>query len=362
VFATAPVERKGRLLEAADAYSRKEPASIVLAKLDGLDPTEPNTAFMRGLGTLGLGGRPNAEAGLALLRAGADARHTGAMALYGLAKINPPAMIDKEPAEGRAWLQRAVDAGDGQAAYLLGHAYLSGWAGIIDPAKSVGLFRLAADAGHVDAMKVLGTLAMLGQGMPRDYVESETQLRRAAMHGDSEAQAALGMYLAAANVGGWERSFDEAVHWLTKAAGAGQPKAMNWLGMIHLEYAQGTPLHSIEKGLDWMRRCAALREKDCHYALGHAYETGTGVAADWVRAAAHYQNARSPGPEGAKAKEAHERIMAGLSESEKSKVNMLQAELYRGDERSFSALGLKVGPIDTSAKIGSFSSLKAPHD
>lgn len=353
VFASAPRASMGQLLAAADAYSRKESAAAVLAKIETLDSNEPNAAFMRGLGTLAFGGRANTDAGLALLQRAAEARHNGAMALYGLAKLNPPGLLEKDPTEGRRWLQRAIDAGDGQAAFLLGYAYLSGWAGIADPAKAVALFRVAADGGHLDAMKLLGTLALHGQGMPRDFSESEKQFRRAAQLGDVEAQGILGVYLVAASLGGWESSFAEAAHWLTRSAETGEVKAMRELGMLHLAYAEGTAFHDVKKGLDWMRRCAALKEPQCHFAVGRAHETGIGAKEDLVRAAAHYSQALIP-PTAAKARQNYDRLTASFSDEQRRALGRLEMEL-RGNRSS------SLGPFSTtqksaqpSADIGSF--------
>jgi hypothetical protein len=353
VFASAPRASMGQLLAAADAYSRKEPAASVLAKIEPLDPGEPNAAFMRGLGTLGIGGRANSEAGLALLQRAAEARHNGAMALYGLAKLNPPGLLEKDPAEGRRWLQRAIDAGDGQAAFLLGYAYLSGWAGVADPAKSVALFRIAADAGHLDAMKLLGMLALKGQGMPRDISESEKYFRQAAQLGDVEAQGILGVYLIAASLGGWEASFAEAIHWLTRSAEAGEVKAMRELGMLHLAYAEGTAFHDVKKGLDWMRRCAALKEPQCHFALGRAYETGTGANEDPVRAAAHYSQALIP-PTAAKAKQNYDRLTASFTDEQRRVLGRLEAQLRGNGSGSLGSIAPAQKPVLPSAAVGAF--------
>lgn len=353
VFASAPQASMSQLLAAADAYSRKEPAAAILARIEKLDPSEPNAAFMRGLGMLGFGGRANSEAGLALLQRAAEARHNGAMALYGLAKINPPALLEKDPAEGRRWLQRAIDAGDWQAAFLLGYAYLSGWSGIADPTKAVALFRIAADGGHLEAMKLLGTLALNGLGMPRDFSESEKQFRRAAQQGDVEAQGILGLYLMAASLGGWESSFAEAVHWLTRSAEAGEVRAMRELGMLHLAYAEGTPFHDIRKGLDWMRRCAALREPQCHFALGRAYAEGIGVNEDRVRAAAHYAQAMVP-PTAARATQNYERLTAGFTDEQHRALTRLKMELAGSGSGSPGSITATQKPMQPSTAVGSF--------
>lgn len=132
-------------------------------------------------------------------------------------------------------------------------------------------------------MKLLGTLALNGLGMPRDFSESEKQFRRAAQQGDVEAQGILGLYLMAASLGGWESSFAEAVHWLTRSAEAGEVRAMRELGMLHLAYAEGTPFHDIRKGLDWMRRCAAFR------GTAVPFRAGTSLCG-------RYRRQRGPGP------------------------------------------------------------------
>lgn len=87
--------------------------------------------------------------------------------MYGLACLNPPAQLEKDPAAGRLWLGKAVTAGDKLAAYVLGYAYLSGWAGIADPARGATLVRQAAEGGVVPAMKLSAALSLPDGGRPK---------------------------------------------------------------------------------------------------------------------------------------------------------------------------------------------------
>ena len=283
---------RARLAGAIDAYRRHEPAASILTSIEDLDPGQRDTAFVRGLATIALGGPHNAAAGIADLKRAAEA-------LYGLALLNPPALLERDTTEGRRWLQKAADAGDHGAQYLLGYAYLSGWAGLIDPVKGASLLKAAADGGEVEAMKLLAGLYLTGRGVPKDVDACEHYLRRAVESGDLDAQGFFGTYLVASSLSGWGQSLDEGVRWLRTAAEAGNPKAMHMLGMVQVEFAKAPPLRDIKAGVDWFERCADLGKSECQFALGHAYAEGLGRPKNLVLAARSFvAAARSGSPRG----------------------------------------------------------------
>ncbi|HTI67415.1 MAG TPA: hypothetical protein VL460_07720 [Caulobacteraceae bacterium] len=294
-FARANPTLQPALTQIAAAYTAREPLASVLAALDKLDAGDPDVALMRGMATIALGGRENAEKGLALLEASARTGRPAAMALYGISRITPPAFLPADDKAGRDWLQRAADMGDGQAAVILGRAYETGWAGVTDPAKAVSLHRRAHDLGEVRGTMRLADLYISGVGVKRDWAEAERLVRVCAERGELDCMTARGAFLAAAAAQGWEPSFDEAIVWLTRAADAGRPEAMELLGGIHLYLAKTEPTKDPVRGFAWFTKCADLGRRDCLYAVGKSYREGLGVTADPTRAYAYFLVARDAG-------------------------------------------------------------------
>ena len=86
--------------------------------------------------------------------------------------------------EAWSWLVRAAELGCRQAQYDAG-AYLAtgdwGNGQVVKQnlASAVAWYRLAAEAGHVDAQFNLATMLMNGEGCERDLVAAKTWLKRA---------------------------------------------------------------------------------------------------------------------------------------------------------------------------------------
>ncbi len=256
------------------------------------EPDGARAQMAGGLAALGRGGTAEAEAGFIKLKTAADEDLPAAMALYGLARMAPPAGVLSDAAAGREWLQRAAQAGDAQAARLLARAYLTGSAGFAAPDKARDLFRRGHELGDSASSLALARLMARGIGGPSDAAGAEQLVRVAADHGDREAMSVLGRYLTLAAVKGWSPSFDEAVVWLTRAADQGDMSAMQGLGDIQMFLAKSSPLQDPAKGFSWYRRCADAGRSACHFAIGRAYALAVGTAGDLPRAWAHLTLAR----------------------------------------------------------------------
>ena len=61
---------------------------------------------------------------------------------------------------------------------------------------SIEEVRGSAEQGEADAQVLLGMYYWFGQGVPKDYREAESWLRKAAMQGYAPGQALLGLWLA----------------------------------------------------------------------------------------------------------------------------------------------------------------------
>jgi len=261
-------------------------------------PGEPEGAraqMMAGAAALARGGTAETEAGFVKLKTAADAGLPAAMALYGLARLAPPAAVPADASAGREWLQRAAQAGDAQAARLLARAYLTGSAGFAAPDKARELFRRGHDLGDSASSLALARLLARGIGGPADAAGAEQIARLAADRGDGPAMAALGRYLTQAAVKGWSPSFDEAILWLTRAAGRGDMSAAEGLGDIQMFLAKAAPAQDPAKGFGWYQRCAEAGRTACHFAVGRAYALAVGTAGDLPQAWAHLALARDSG-------------------------------------------------------------------
>jgi TPR repeat protein len=97
--------------------------------------------------------------------------------------------------EAWSWLVRAAELGCRQAQYDAG-AYLAtgdwGNGQVVkqDLAAAVAWYRLAAEAGQVDAQFTLATMLMNGEGCERDLVAARTWLKRAIAGGYKDPYAA----------------------------------------------------------------------------------------------------------------------------------------------------------------------------
>ncbi len=112
-------------------------------------------------------------------------------------------------------LKRA-EAGDADAQYAVGEAYLKGRGPTVNPQEALKWFRRAARQGHPKALYRLGYMHLRGIGTRRDPGRAFELIRRAAEAGYSPAQYQLGRMYAAGL--GTERDYDAALEWLRKAA------------------------------------------------------------------------------------------------------------------------------------------------
>lgn len=275
------------------------------------EPPAARELLLAGDAALRQGRTDVAESGLVKLKRAADAGLPAAMALYGLARLAPPAGLPPDGASAREWLRRAAQAGDGQAARILARAFLTGAAGYAAPDQARELFRRGHELADSVSSLALADLTARGVGGPADAQAAEQLLRIAAERGDEPAMGALGRYLAAAASHGLAPSYDEAVLWLTRAAGKGDVAAMETLGDVHMFLAKSAPAQDPAEGFAWYRRCAEAGRSVCHFAVGRAYALSLGVSGDLGQAWAHLTMARDAGvPRAAAELEGLERRMS----------------------------------------------------
>jgi len=84
-----------------------------------------------------------------------------------------------------------AQAGNPDAAYLLGLLHLNGRGFKQSPRAAITWFRRAADHDHAAAQLYLGRLAMVGQGTALDFVEAYKWFALAERNGDQAAKRML---------------------------------------------------------------------------------------------------------------------------------------------------------------------------
>ncbi len=107
-----------------------------------------------------------------------------------------------------------------------------------EPSDAVHLFFRAAEAGNARALGAIGELHELGLGLERNPKAAMIWYRRAALAGDVESRARLGLMLIDSQAIG---SMEEGVELVQKAASQGDPFGQFALGQLQLQ-GLGVPL------------------------------------------------------------------------------------------------------------------------
>src|SRR5713101_3434058 len=133
-------------------------------------------------------------------------------------------------------LSAQAQSGEPEAQYWLAQVYQQGRLVPKDSTQSESWLFKSAEQGYPPAEEIVGRMCL--SGVHRDPRKAELWLRRAAVHGNSEAQ----FWLGAAYEQGWigATDFQEALKWYRKAAehvpdlgGAGQGR--NSLGLLYMQ-------------------------------------------------------------------------------------------------------------------------------
>ncbi len=151
------------------------------------------------------------------------------------ASAAPAQDADDERARTRA----EADAGDVEAAFMLGRMYRDGVGGAEDAAEARVWLKKAADAGHVRASVLLGLMLMAGQGGDADFAAARPFLLFAAAAGDEDGLYAMGLQFMEAPPRVWPASWSASsseVSGSTLASG-GRPRRI--LKASRLAWAAG---------------------------------------------------------------------------------------------------------------------------
>lgn len=157
------------------------------------------------------------------------------------------------------------------------------------PIKAYEYLRRSADAGHLEASFLLGSLYLKGfAGQQPSLQAAERYLRQAAERGHAGAQEKIGQYhLSHAN------NPSEAARWFQAAANQGLPSAENNLGLL---YAEGKGVSKDPaRAFELINRAASKGLPGAKHNLGLLYKSGNGVATDPARAKQLFEEAAQLG-------------------------------------------------------------------
>ena len=242
----------------------------------------------------GLGVDADPETGCDLFRTAISReKNAQAYASLGLATLQGNGTAEDETL-GKSYLDTAVSLGHEKSILWVGLCHLNGWGCRADTATAINYLERAADNGEIRAINELGDIyeeqgdyknAVLyyEKGVTLGSLESYCSLGYCYQEGLGvvlNSQKALELYKVAAdheyirgyllmaqscmNGMGCERSYPEAMMWLEKAANAGNPTAMYYLGAIYAEGEEGVK-PDLKKAKKWYKQAA-----DAGYAPAQA--------------------------------------------------------------------------------------------
>ncbi len=240
---------------------------------------------------------------LSILRDAKDdaARAEGAAAMAKAAAANVPlgVFLMGSLSEAAIGVERNLEAaarfyeasaklGVRQGVARWGLALLEGRGVPKDPVNGESWLRRAALAGDAEAAALVGDMYTRGGDLPPNYAEAATWYTRAAENGHRVAARALAMlFLTGAGVA---RDPDEAARWFRVSAEQGDAESRGNLAQLVLQGA-GKPEDRV-RTREWFEEAAQKGDKVAAFNLGVCLAEGVGVerddraAAEWLRRAA----------------------------------------------------------------------------
>lgn len=126
------------------------------------------------------------------------------------------------------------------------------------------VYRRLADEGDSTAMANVGTMYELGgEGVPKDLRQAAQWHLKAAEAGNPAAMQTIGLDYMVAN--GVPLDYAKAAEWLQRAAEAGQPMAMGAIGVLYA-YGRGVP-KNLDQAAFWLRKAAAAGDETAKQQL-----------------------------------------------------------------------------------------------
>ena len=152
----------------------------------------------------------------------------------------------------------------------------------------------AAEQGHAGSQSQLGSMYMMGWGVPQSDATSVEWSRKGADQGNAQGQTNLGTMFIDGR-GGLPQSERLAVEWYRKAADQGYAKAEYNLGYMH-EQGELVP-QSNALAVGWYRKAADKGYAPAQFNLGLMFANGQGVPQSFHEALQWLYKARAQGAE-----------------------------------------------------------------
>lgn len=239
--------------------------------------------------------------GIALLRTGNPALEARGLAYIDKAIQGQSALAMELKAqallEGRFGLAKSTDEavsllktarqlpGAAESHRLLGELALVGAGMPKDPAIALEYFRRGVEAGALSCSLALHRLFRDGRELPKDLIEAERYGRTAAEAGNAEAAYEMGIFYERYSEGApeWLR----AAEWMRKAADQGNLAAILRLAGYHLGGTLGS-VNSAE-GIRLLRAAADIGSSEAAFRIGDAYKEGVHLPKDFVASTAWFR-------------------------------------------------------------------------
>lgn len=305
--------------EAIKAY-RNQQYQQAFAALHALRDTDDKLIHLYLAESYFFGRGTDRDYGLAIRFAGKPSLHDepGARFILGRCYQNGHG-VEKDSAAALRHYRVAAERGHPEAQFILGWMHMVGVGTQINYQEAEKWYRPAAEAGDVNAQNNLGLILCYGMGRPKDeaegmkwlraasesgdavtqgnyavillnhgnYAEALEMAKKAAVHGDANANFVLGgLY---ANGYGVPKSDAEAEKYYRLAAEAGHARAQDSLGV--LLYLSGR----YSEALEWARKAVSQGDISAHNLLGNLYNNGHAVTKNVAEAERLYRIAADGG-------------------------------------------------------------------
>ena len=198
----------------------------------------------------------------------ADAYATGGKIVNGL-------QIPRDVEKALDLYDKAASLGNTDAMYWLCNRYATGWRTPKSQERAEEWARRGAVSGNARCMAFHGFYLL---HTPAKALEGVHWLEKAAVAGDADAATWLAWeYCGSPRI---QPNYKEARKWANLAAEKGHPEGMYWLGRCYDDRTDGVP--DLEAARIWYERAAASGGKGGMLALAEMYASGRGVNQDYV--------------------------------------------------------------------------------
>lgn len=209
------------------------------------------------------------------LRAAAEQGDAKAQYALGHALVRPipPHMGPvREGEEAVVWLEKSANAGNADAAFLLGYMFQYAVGVTKDVGRSVTWLTKAADAGNESAMITLAATYKVGDGVMKNRIKARDLYARAAEKGNNNARTALAtMYMDGKGI---HQDGKLAFAWFSRAVREAHAPAMLGLGSLYARKDLG--MLNGAKAVYWTHQAVAHGHAPAAYSLGVLYRDGVG--------------------------------------------------------------------------------------